>query len=92
MKAEDTVMSKEQASAIIDKLPPNELRGYILGDRQPWAFIAKAQAEISFKAGIKEVVKWIGKYSSTSYEHGKGEIAFNHVNWHTKLKEWGIEQ
>ena len=44
------------------------------------------------KLGIKEVVKWIGEYSSTSYEHGKGEVVFNHVNWHTKLKEWGVEQ
>jgi len=44
------------------------------------------------KLGIKEVVEWIEEYSRMSYEHGKGEIAFNHVNWHTKLKEWGIEQ
>ena len=49
------------------------------------------QTKISFKAGLEEVVGWIDEHSRMTYEHGKGEIAFNHVEWHTKLKEWGIE-
>ena len=43
------------------------------------------------QAGIREVVEWIDEYSRMTYERDKGEVAFNHVQWHTKLKEWGIE-
>jgi hypothetical protein len=47
-----------------------------------------SQAEISFKAGIREVVEWVEKYKSetTGYIH----ISFGQ-EWQAKLKEWGIE-
>jgi len=44
--------------------------------------VAKAQAEISFKAGIKEVVGYIGDYTKPFP---------NQREWKAKLKEWGIE-
>ena len=53
--------------------------------------ILETQAEVSFQAGIREVVGWIDEYSRMTYERDKGEVTFNHVQWHTKLKEWGIE-
>ena len=42
------------------------------------------------QAGRKEVVEWVEEYGRMSYESGKGEVAFNHVQWHSKLKEWGL--
>ena len=42
-------------------------------------------AEISFKAGIREVVEWIEQYSHASMRDIFGD------DWRAKLKEWGIE-
>ena len=47
--------------------------------------VAKAQAEISFKAGIKEVVEWITnreKYYTNPHLKYDNE-------WQSKLKDWG---
>ena len=41
---------------------------------------------------IKEVIAWINEHSETSYEHGRGEVVFNHVDWHTFLRENGLEE
>jgi len=49
MEAKDTVMSEEQI-----KMAWYSQLGHVAGDKA----IAQAQAEISFKAGIKEVVEW----------------------------------
>lgn len=60
--------------------------------------VAKVQAEISFKAGIKEVVEWINQAEHLLYvpegdketiDHG---ILLRPSKWQRKLKEWGIEQ
>ena len=48
------------------------------------------QKEI-YQAGIRKVVEWIDEHSRMTYERGEGEVAFNHVQWHTQLKEWGIK-
>uniref|UniRef100_A0A6M3LB61 Uncharacterized protein n=1 Tax=viral metagenome TaxID=1070528 RepID=A0A6M3LB61_9ZZZZ len=44
----------------------------------------------NYMAGVKEVVDWIDEHSRMSYERDEGEVAFSHVQWHTKLKEWGL--
>ena len=54
--------------------------------RHQWverAMEAESRVEISFKAGIKEVVEWIDK---NFYE-----VHWNTEKWHAKLKEWGIK-
>ncbi len=48
--------------------------------------IAMEQAEISFKAGIKEVVEWvIQNYFIPSPTDKAGQ-----EEWQAKLKEWGL--
>jgi len=71
MEAKDTVM-ENLAQAIIahPDLPMGQA-------------IAIEQAEISFKAGGKEVVEWLRRY-----EHNKYYIFVNHDDWQGKLKEW----
>jgi len=90
MEAKDTVMSNEQIAETKREAYHHKSR------LSPAAFemfgrdqcIAQAQAEISFKAGIREVVEWIKGH--TLY---KGDYTF-HIDvdqWQAKLKEWGIE-
>ncbi len=57
------------------------------------------QAEVSFKAGILEVVEWIeqiygrreyrGKYFDGGQLIGFNEISLN--DWQAKLKEWEVK-
>ena len=71
MKAIDTVMSLE-----LQKIYEcNQIAGL------EW------QAEISFKAGIKEVVDWIW-FNPQLTKHQNWQ---NYPEWQAKLKEWGIE-
>ena len=75
MKAEETVMRYQHSHEIIvDSKEWHHKEGYNLG--------ATTQAEISFKAGIREVVEWLR-------ENG-GEPDHILDKWETKLKEWGI--
>lgn len=73
MKAKDTIMSAEAIAELQARYsePSNESIGY---ERN----IAKAQAEISFLAGIREVVGWIVSHSfyasDSPPEEGKGYI------------------
>ena len=87
MKAKDTVMKEDgkRGCVFTDK------GGY----RTPWSITghtAKAQAELSFKAGIREVVDWIEsvrpvrKLPEGNMEH----YAVSMEQWQAKLKEWGI--
>ncbi len=54
------------------------------------------QAEISFKAGIKEVVEWI--QANSNLERGDWDVGlcfedylyFGYKDWQSKLKEWEI--
>ena len=73
---EDTVMSDEQLSHGLSPL----VRKQMVAIR----CIAKAQAELSFKAGIREAVEWI-------QNHG-GCLDGWRQEWQSKLKEWGLEQ
>ena len=81
MEAKDTIMNdgtKRQFRYILDKTPKDVSRWDIDG-------AIELQAEISFEAGIKEVVEWIEQYSHASMRDILGD------DWRTKLKEWGIE-
>lgn len=48
------------------------------------------QAEVSFKAGIKEVVDWINNSDSSCQEYFS-KVCFDNNDWRSKLKEWGVE-
>ena len=59
------------------------------------AFIpAFEQAEISFKAGIREVVEWL-PWEKTAYQTEEGspiiQIQISEAEWEAQLKEWGVE-
>lgn len=47
------------------------------------------QAEISFKAGVREVVDFIWGYISGGVSDGF-YVGISHSKWQTKLEEWGI--
>lgn len=52
------------------------------------------QAEISYKAGIREVVEWLRKHMTFmewEYEDSKGiwYCPIDDNEWQAKLKEWG---
>jgi len=86
MNAKDTVMNEKQMlEALIGASIPPSL------DYEIELMISKAQAEVSFKAGIKEVVNFI---SSPCIKH-KDAIGYPsrlnwHICWQAKLKEWGF--
>jgi hypothetical protein len=77
----------EAKDILIKILDEHETKfGYSGGDR--------SLAEISFKAGIKEVVDWINQNSTKEVNEYQGHILLQRfivTEWHTKLKEWGVE-
>ena len=77
MKAKDTAMSEEEIWDIIKKYNPWGIEQRLV--------VAEHQAEISFKAGIKEVVDWLRTNLPDEY----GSIVGWSV-WQAKLKDWGI--
>ena len=85
MRAKDTVMSHMDRDAIITKLGDT-----FPADKTLSETFCEAQAEISFRAGIKEVVKWIEKGG----EPPLGTDIYGYYIWKTKLqaklKVWGI--
>ncbi len=52
--------------------------------------IAQGQAEISFKAGIKEVVEFVNDEVFPMLNMASIPVSFKD-RWNNKLKEWGIE-
>ena len=90
MKAEDTAMSDEDLMDIAWRIYPDKTNTpFITQERRA---VAKAQAEISYKAGIKEVVDWINENNSIMVVKDDGATMFLYVGneWQAKLKEWGI--
>jgi len=79
MKAKDTVMSEKEVAIIIGR---DGGRGWNV--RGSDMVMVETQAEISFKAGIKEVLEAIHyePYSSIFYVRPE--------EWEAKLKEWGF--
>ena len=50
------------------------------------------QAEISFKAGIKDCLQWLSEQPKESATDAFGMYILVEIdNWQAKLKEWGIE-
>ncbi len=97
MKREDTVMSNEQIEKLVQDWVDEDfaVRSVQL-DRGHWEYIvsviAKAQAEISFNAGIREVVNWIEIVPPVT-ELSEGNMKHYVISieqWQNKLKEWGI--
>lgn len=94
MKASDTVMSAEQISV---SLSQSNLTDEVFQEHE---VVAKAQAEISFKAGIKEVVEWIEKEYGYFIDDRLCKIIIDDIGyfsevgsikkWQSKLKSWGI--
>ena len=87
-EAKDTVMSDAEMSELI-RVFPEGCTGRV------GLMIAKAQAEISFKAGIKEVVGWAKRYKEPYEEFGGDRYLPNRIeipwaNWEAKLKSWGL--
>ena len=89
MEAKDTVMKEDgkRGCVFTDK------GGY----RTPWSITdhtAKAQAELSFKAGIREVVDWIQQtHQYIGFCHPDAFANWIQIEmgiWQAKLKEWGI--
>ena len=107
MKAKDTVMSAGEFGVLIQhivgkKFPttPKELGGFVgVVCRPP----IEAQAEISFKAGIREVVEFTKQYNQYPYDptgkaiprkekeklYPKCGVAIAPDLWQAKIKEWG---
>jgi hypothetical protein len=85
MEAKDTVMGADHIGDIghceYDKNSLMVIRGINIKT------IVEEQAEISFKAGIKEVVDWIW-FNPQLTKHQNWQ---NYPEWQAKLKEWGIE-
>ena len=50
-----------------------------------------AQAEYSFKAGIKEVVDWVEKHKVFTRFSNHADCGCVHCSWQAQLKEWGID-
>ncbi len=86
MEAKDTVMTPEELTVIWNE----RCDGFEVAKR-----IAETQAEISFKAGIREVVELINKIGVSSHiktmEGAIDVIELVKRPWQAKLKEWGIE-
>ena len=93
MKWEDTVLSGDRMSACYEIDANKELSGNEWGEarRAIDLEIAKAQAEASFKAGIREVVEWVedNKFSLRAMDNYH-DFGVDRYKWLAKLKEWGI--
>jgi len=93
MEAKDTAMNLSQIVRVLDNLieSPTIVKS-------PELALVQAQAEISFKAGIKEVVEWIIEnaafpMSNLSYVERQAtplDVYIEFGDWQAKLRDWGI--
>lgn len=100
MKAKDTVMDPITLSEKIQYFPNWDLHRGNEFIEELCRYVAEAQAEISFKAGRREVVEWIEKEYGWYYD-GLEKIIIENGGYYgqdgdvakykAKLKEWGIE-
>ncbi|MCJ7828666.1 MAG: hypothetical protein MUP81_02865 [Dehalococcoidia bacterium] len=94
MKAEDTVMDSYAIEDFFVK-PVNYEDPTIEEELSLAKDVAQAQAEISFKGGIKEVVEWIRSkvYKETHLKNFPTIKAYyiSDEMLEAKLKEWGTE-
>ncbi len=104
MEAKDTVMNKRDITAAIladeAKHGATHSPKYFSENITELKSTAKAQAEVSFKAGIREVVEWIRQQPTMGTGvYIVGVDAEQIYGWkvligklQAKLKEWGLEQ
>ncbi len=90
MEAKDTVLSDRELGIKAVGFP-------IAKCLSEWRWIAEAQAEISFKAGIKEVAGWIrGVCGYDHFRDGNGKeyqyLTIITETMQAKIKEWGLEE
>jgi hypothetical protein len=74
MEAKETVMSSEERTKVLIDIGSDNC------DEVIDEAICQKQAEISFKAGIKEVVDWVDSFIPSQYR--KEEL------WQAKVKGW----
>jgi len=79
MEAKDTVMVEPQMEIALKDYGLFAINAYPLEIYT----LLKAQAGISFKAGIKEVVEWLVNNDFVD------ELPWD--TWSAKLKEWGLD-
>lgn len=84
MNAKDTVMKQKT----IDQLAHIYSSDDADSENNIRVALCKNQADISFKAGIKEVVTWIKENEDKGW--GETLIVLNKFSWEAKLKEWGV--
>ena len=86
---QQTVMSPEQLEAIIqERFPIFELNEEDEEEREATIEeIAKAQAEISYKAGMKEVVEWVEANHGNLGTEEQPVLTINNLKWQAFLKE-----
>ncbi len=98
MEAKDTVMGQDTVAPYIQEVWANEDAIGRFDGRGMWTNeevmivtvgcikrVTKAQAEISFKAGIKEVAEFVEAHLPKSLAN---YVGFWHL-WQAQLKEWG---
>jgi len=90
MRAEDSVMSRKTKQALIVARSHQQTTGESQED-----MLLKAQAEITAKIMIKEVVDWVKKNCFTVVNEDARTVMIGPVGnskiWKAKLKEWGID-
>jgi len=87
MEAKDTVIDRFRIAKLIDQILVDypSAGGLYLSYK-----VAEEQAEISFKAGIREVVEWVE--ANLQYPtRGEGLVLERNMEWQAKLKEWGLD-
>ena len=94
----DTVMDKAQVNKILAEKGSSIPDWLDYTSDHPDYKMCLAQAEISFKAGQKSVVEWIGKENTNDgYGYGfepldKNDILIVGDRFEAKLKEWDIKE
>lgn len=100
MKAEDTVMKGEQQRPFYERAKSTRvlLDGLGCGDINELNVtqrLIESQAEISFKAGMREVVDWLFERSTAQETDFTPEIiafTMKFDDWQAFLKEHGLEK
>ena len=98
MKAEDTMMSKEQIDDLWQELWSANIAK---GKNEPASLpvfseaYRRKQARITFKMGIQEVVEWLREENDRHSQVLNGSFIIAKMDidrWQAKLKEWGIDE
>ena len=92
MEAKDTVMERWRVNIFWRKIGVGcEIPSYAdYGEEHPTYRLLQAQAEISFKAGIKYAVDWIHNQEGAMGRNGR--YVHLGLGWQAQLKGWGIKE